>query len=165
MPAINRVTLMGFTGRAPELRRTQGGKPVTTFSVATTERYRDQSSGQWVDGKTEWMNIVVWGEQAERAAREIVKGDLVSVEGKLRTRKWTDDQGIDHYSTEVHAYICVKCHYERRAGGNYPPPHTDGDYAGRSYEPPVPPDTGSLDDYDIGDLGPPLDMDSAPYTP
>jgi len=95
---LNKATIIGNLGKAPELRRTTGGNPVTDFSVATTERYTDKQ-GQRQE-QTEWHNIVVWGKLAEIAAQYLKKGSSVYVEGKIQTRSW-ENNGQKHYKTEI----------------------------------------------------------------
>lgn len=98
---VNRVTLIGNTGRDPEIRTLENGAKVAKFSVATDEGYKD-TSGNWVD-RTEWHEVVGWRGLAERAERSLKKGMLVYVEGKLSTRKWQDKDGNDRYRTEITA--------------------------------------------------------------
>ena len=96
---VNRVTLIGNTGRDPEIRTLDNGAKVAKFSIATDEGYKD-NSGNWVD-RTEWHEVVAWRGLAERAERSLKKGMLVYVEGKLSTRKWQDKDGNDRYRTEI----------------------------------------------------------------
>ncbi len=96
---INKVLLIGNLGRDPEIRRLESGTSVAKFSVATNENYRDKA-GEW-QTITEWHDIVAWRGLAERAERDLKKGGLVYVEGKLTTRKWQDKDGNDRYTTEV----------------------------------------------------------------
>jgi single-strand DNA-binding protein len=96
---INRVTLIGRVGKAPELHTMESGAKVAGFSLATDEGYKDKA-GEWVD-KTEWHTVKAWRQLAERAERSIKKGTLLYVEGKLSTRKWQDKEGNDRYTTEV----------------------------------------------------------------
>ena len=96
---INKVILIGNLGKDPEVRHLEGGSVVAKFSVATNENYKDKS-GEWVTN-TEWHNVVVWRNLAERAERDLKKGNQVYVEGKLSSRKWQDKNGIDRYTTEV----------------------------------------------------------------
>ncbi len=95
---LNKAMIIGNLGRAPELRRTTGGNPVTDFSIATTERYTDKQ-GQRQE-QTEWHNIVVWGKLAEIAAQYLKKGSSVYVEGKIQTRSW-ENNGQKQYKTEI----------------------------------------------------------------
>ena len=95
---LNKAIIIGNIGRDPELRKTTGGNPVTDFSVATTEKYKDKQ-GQRQE-QTEWHNIVVWGKLAEIAAQYLKKGSSVYVEGKIQTQSW-DDNGVKKYKTEI----------------------------------------------------------------
>ena len=95
---LNKAIIIGNLGREPELASTTGGNKVTSFSVATTERYTDKQ-GQRQE-KTEWHNIVVWGKLAETAAQYLKKGSSVCVEGKIQTRSWEND-GKKQYRTEI----------------------------------------------------------------
>lgn len=99
---VNRVFLIGNLGDAPELRYTQGGTSVATFSIATTERRKGQD-GQ-VQDHTEWHRIVAWGKLAEICGQYLSKGSKVFVEGKIQTRKWSDQSGADRYTTEIVAH-------------------------------------------------------------
>ena len=99
--SLNKVMLIGNLGRDPEVRFTQGGTPVANFTLATNERWTDQSGER--QEKTEWHRIVVWGKQAEIAGEYLRKGRQVYVEGSLQTREWTDRDGNKRYTTEVKA--------------------------------------------------------------
>lgn len=97
---LNKVMLIGNLGKDPEVRTTPGGAVVANFSVACTERWKDQS-GQKQE-RTEWVNVVVWKKTAEIAQRFLRKGSKVYVEGKLQTRSWDDTAtGQKRYATEV----------------------------------------------------------------
>jgi single-strand DNA-binding protein len=96
---VNRVILIGNLGRDPEVRHLESGSVVAKFAVATNESYKDKA-GEW-QTVTEWHDIVVWRQLAERAERDLKKGSLVYVEGKLTKRKWQDKEGNDRYTTEV----------------------------------------------------------------
>ncbi|MBT8219465.1 MAG: single-stranded DNA-binding protein [Bacteroidia bacterium] len=96
---INKVILIGNLGRDPEVRRLESGAVVAKFSLATNESYRDKNN-EW-QTQTEWHDIVLWRNLAERAERDLKKGKLVYVEGKLTHRKWQDKDGNDRYTTEV----------------------------------------------------------------
>lgn len=98
---LNKAMIIGRLGREPELKYTQSGSPVCTFSVATDESYTD-NSGQKVE-KTEWHRIVVFQKAAENCSQYLGKGSLVFIEGKLETRKWQDQQGQDRFVTEIKA--------------------------------------------------------------
>lgn len=99
--SINKVILVGNVGKDPEIRVMQDGSKLASFSVATSESWKDRTSGERVD-KTEWHRVVVFNERlAEVAEKFVKKGSKVFLEGQLQTRKWTDQQGLDHYTTEV----------------------------------------------------------------
>lgn len=96
---INKVILIGNLGRDPEVKHLEGGSVVARFPIATNENYRDKS-GEW-QTLTEWHNIVVWRQLAERAEKTLKKGMQIFIEGKLTTRKWQDKDGNDRYTTDV----------------------------------------------------------------
>lgn len=98
---MNKVELLGNLGSAPEVRYTQGGIAVCNFRMATNEKYKDRN--EELQERTEWHRIVVWGKAAENCGEYLNKGSKVLVQGALRTRKWTDQKGVDHYTTEIHA--------------------------------------------------------------
>lgn len=99
--AVNKVILLGNVGRDPDIRRIEGGNVCATFPLATTERGYRTKGGLEVPEKTEWHNIVAWQGVAERIERQVRKGSLIYVEGKLRTRVWTDTNNNRHYVTEI----------------------------------------------------------------
>lgn len=97
---INKVILVGNLGRDPEVRSTQSGQPVASFTLATSRKWKDKN-GQRQE-QTEWHNIVCWGRQAEVAGQYLTKGKQIYVEGRLQTRSWDDRQtGEKRYRTEV----------------------------------------------------------------
>ncbi len=96
---VNKVILIGNLGNDPEQRTTSSGKAVTSFRIATSEKWTDQS-GQ-TQTKTNWHNIVVWGKRAEACARYLAKGRRVYVEGKLENRSYEDKEGITRYVTDI----------------------------------------------------------------
>lgn len=98
---INKVILIGNLGRDPETRYTQGGGPVTNFSVATSENWRDRTSGETQE-RTEWHNVVCFGRLAEIAGEYLRKGSKVFIEGSLRTTSW-EQEGQKRYRTEIMA--------------------------------------------------------------
>lgn len=99
--SLNKVCLIGRLGGDPEIRRTQGGNPVASFSLATSESWRDRNSGERRE-KTEWHKVVIWNEGLCKVAENYLKkGASVYIEGQLQTRKWQDQNGNDRYSTEV----------------------------------------------------------------
>jgi len=99
MASLNKVMLIGNLGKDPEVRYTTSGQGVASFSIATTEKYKNKS-GDWEE-KTEWHNIVLWGKLAEIAKDYLSKGKTVFIEGRLQTRKWQDKDGRDRYNTEI----------------------------------------------------------------
>lgn len=99
MAGINKVILIGNVGRDPEIRTLESGTKVATFSLATSESYKDNNN-EWKE-QTEWHNIVLWRNLAERAESSLKKGMQVYLEGKLRTRQWTDQNQQTRYTTEV----------------------------------------------------------------
>jgi single-strand DNA-binding protein len=99
--SVNKAILIGNLGKDPEVRNTQGGSKIVTFSLATSESWTDKASGERKE-KTEWHRIVVFNERiADIAERFLSKGRKVYVEGALQTRKWTDQGGQEKYTTEV----------------------------------------------------------------
>lgn len=101
--SLNKVMLIGNAGRDPEVRYLEGnqtnGTKVATFTLATTERYKDRSGE--LRENTEWHNIVAWRNSADIAEKYIRKGTQVYIEGRLRTRSWTDQAGVKKFTTEV----------------------------------------------------------------
>jgi single-strand DNA-binding protein len=99
--SVNKVILVGNLGKDPEVRRMQSGDPVVNLSLATSETWRDKASGERKE-KTEWHRVVIFNKNlAEVAEKYLRKGSKVYVEGSLQTRKWTDKDGQEKYSTEV----------------------------------------------------------------
>jgi single-strand DNA-binding protein len=99
--SVNKVILVGNLGRDPEVRHTQDGTKIVHLSVATSERWRDRSSGENRE-RTEWHRVVIFNERlGEVAEKYLAKGRTVYLEGQLQTRKWTDQSGQDRYTTEV----------------------------------------------------------------
>ena len=97
--SVNKVILLGNLGKDPELKYTPTQTAVCTFSIATSERRKDQA-GNWTD-KTEWHNIVSYGKTAENSHKFLKKGRQVFIDGKIQTRKWQDKEGKDRYMTEI----------------------------------------------------------------
>ena len=99
--SVNKVILVGNLGKDPEVRRMQDGRPVVNMSVATSESWRDKATGERKE-KTEWHRVVIFSEGLAKIAEQYLKkGSKVYLEGQLQTRKWTDQQGVEKYSTEV----------------------------------------------------------------
>lgn len=102
MPSMNEHTIMGHLGKDPESRFMPDGKAVCSFSIATSESWKDKNTGQKKE-RTDWHNITMFGRLAEVAGQYLRKGSLVLVRGPSRTRKWQDNEGKDRYTVEVHA--------------------------------------------------------------
>ena len=99
--SVNKVILVGNLGKDPEIRRTQAGRPLANLSIATSETWRDKNSGERKE-KTEWHRVVIFNEGLCKVAEQYLKkGAKVYIEGALQTRKWTDQSGVEKYSTEV----------------------------------------------------------------
>ncbi len=99
--SVNKVILVGNLGADPEIRRLNSGDPVVNIRIATSESWRDKNSGERKE-KTEWHNVVIFNDSLAKVAEQYLKkGMKVYVEGQLQTRKWTDQQGQDRYTTEV----------------------------------------------------------------
>jgi single-strand DNA-binding protein len=96
---LNKVMLIGNLGRDPEMRYTPSGRPVTTFSLATSRSWKTSDGER--RNETEWFNIVAWGSLAEICNQFLKKGTQVYIEGRLQTRRWEDDSGGKHNTTEV----------------------------------------------------------------
>jgi single-strand DNA-binding protein len=141
MASLNKVMLIGNLGKDPEVRYTAGGTAVASFSVATTEKFKGKD-GNWEE-KTEWHNITLWARLAEIAGEYLAKGKTVYIEGRLQTRKWTDKEGKDRYTTEI---VGEKMQMlsgkgdggggggQRQGGGR---PQQDNNNQGGGYEEPV----------------------------
>jgi single-strand DNA-binding protein len=99
--SVNKVILVGTLGRDPETRHSQDGKPIVTLSVATSESWKDRNSGERKE-RTEWHRVVIFNENIAKVAEAYLKkGSSVYLEGQLQTRKWTDKDGVEKYSTEI----------------------------------------------------------------
>jgi single-strand DNA-binding protein len=99
--SVNKVILVGNLGRDPEIRSTQDGTRIANLSLATSESWRDKASGERKE-KTEWHRVVIFNDRlVEVVERYLKKGSKVYIEGALQTRKWTDNSGVEKYSTEV----------------------------------------------------------------
>jgi single-strand DNA-binding protein len=97
--SLNKVQLIGNVGQDPEIRHTSDGKPIANLSIATSDTWNDKQ-GQKQE-KTEWHRVVIFGKLAEIAEKYVSKGSKLYLEGKLQTRKWTDKEGNDKYTTEI----------------------------------------------------------------
>lgn len=99
MSGVNKVILVGRLGKDPEIRNLDSGVSVANFTLATSETYRDKTTGEKKE-ITEWHNVVLWRGLAEIAQKYLHKGDMVYIEGKLRTRSW-EKEGVTRYTTEI----------------------------------------------------------------
>lgn len=100
MASLNKACLIGNVGKDPEIRSTQGGDRVANLSIATSESWTDRTSGQKKE-QTEWHRLVVWGPLVDVIDKYVKKGSKLYVEGKIKTRKWSDRAGVEKYSTEI----------------------------------------------------------------
>jgi single-strand DNA-binding protein len=150
---VNKVILLGNLGADPETRSMPSGMTVTNIRIATSESWKDKSSGAQQE-RTEWHSIALFGRLGEIAAEYLRKGSQVFVEGKLRTRKWQDKQGNDRYTTEIIADNMQML--GGRAGGGGPGGGMGGmDRGGASAPPrddydqsPAPASAGGKEDFD-----------------
>lgn len=116
MSSVNKVILIGRLGKDPVTRYMPNGDAVANFSVATSETWKDKSSGEKQE-KTEWHNITAYRKLGEICGEYLKKGSQVYLEGKLQTRKWTDKEGVEKYTTEVIADQMVMLGSRQAAGG------------------------------------------------
>jgi single-strand DNA-binding protein len=96
---LNKVMIIGHLGRDPEMRYTPSGRPVTTFSVASSRSWNSADGER--HSETEWFNVVVWGNLAEFCKQHLTKGQQVYIEGRLQTRRWEDKEGVKHNTVEI----------------------------------------------------------------
>lgn len=148
--SLNKVEIIGNLGADPEVRYMPSGGAVANLSIATTESWKDKATGEKKE-QTEWHRVVIFGKLAEVAGEYLRKGSKVFIEGGLRTRKWTDQQGVERYTTEINVgmngrMIMLSAANDNQQGGgqqqqrqqysgggqpqrqpNNPPPHDDLD--------------------------------------
>jgi single-strand DNA-binding protein len=134
---LNKVLLIGHLGQAPQIKRTQGGQRYATLTLATSRRWKDKATGEPRD-HTEWHRVVIWQERLlDVAEKYLTKGSKVWIEGSLGSRKWTDNDGVERYATEIllqdfgHQLVML----DRKPGGVRDPDGEDGygaepDYVG-----------------------------------
>jgi single-strand DNA-binding protein len=132
--SVNKVILVGNLGKDPEIRRTQDGRPIANLSVATSESWRDKATGERKE-KTEWHRVVIFNEGLCKVAEQYLKkGAKVYIEGQLQTRKWTDQAGVEKYSTEVvlqgfnSSLTMLDGRSSGGGGGNFGPDDSGGDF-------------------------------------
>jgi len=99
MAGVNKAIILGNLGADPEVRHTEGGTCVATCSIATSRSYKNKA-GEKIEN-TQWHRVVFWGKLAEIVDKYVRKGSQLYVEGRIETRKWTDKEGVDRYSTEI----------------------------------------------------------------
>ncbi len=129
MSGVNKVILVGRLGKDPEVRNLDNGATVANFTVATSESYKDSTTGEKKE-ITEWHNVVLWRGLAEVAQRYLHKGDMVYIEGKLRTRSW-EKEGVTRYTTEIVADNMTMLSTGKGGGSNN---SGGGDYGSRNTE-------------------------------
>jgi single-strand DNA-binding protein len=119
MSGVNKVILVGRLGKDPEIRNLENGASVANFTMATSETYKDKTTGDRKE-VTEWHNVVLWRGLADIAAKYLHKGDMIYVEGKLRTRSW-EKEGVTRYTTEIVGDNMTMLSTQRsnNQGGNY----------------------------------------------
>ncbi|MBA2569806.1 MAG: single-stranded DNA-binding protein [Chloroflexi bacterium] len=132
--SLNKCMIIGNLGRDPEMRYTPSGQAVTQFTVATNRRWKGQND-EWQE-ETEWFRIVVWGQQAERTAERLRKGNKVYIEGRIQTRQWEDQSGQKRYTTELIANTVTSLERREREEADFPPP--DDERAGQASGPSQP---------------------------
>ena len=132
--SVNKVILVGNLGRDPEIRRTQDGRPIANLSIATSDTWRDKSTGERKE-KTEWHRVVIFSEPLCKVVEQYLKkGSKVYIEGALQTRKWTDKDGAEKYSTEVvlQGFNSVLTMLDGKGGGASGEDYGGGDSFGSS---------------------------------
>ena len=128
MASINKVIIVGNLGKDPEMRTFASGEAVANVTIATTDKWKDKQSGEMREA-TEWHRVVFNGRLAEIVGQYLRKGSQVYVEGSLRTRKWTDQSGVDKYTTEIRADQMQMLGSRQGGGGSSAP--MDGNYGGQ----------------------------------
>ena len=133
MASVNKVIIVGNLGRDPETRYMPSGDAMTSIAVATTDKWRDKASGEQKEA-TEWHRIAFFGKLAEIAGQYLKKGSQVYVEGRLKTRKYTDKDGVEKYSTEIVADT-MQMLGSRAGGGGGSAQMDEGGYSAPSRAP------------------------------
>src|SRR6202171_5241235 len=135
--SVNKVILVGNLGKDPEIRRTQDGRPIANLSIATSESWRDKGTGERKE-KTEWHRVVIFFEPLCKIVEQYLKkGAKVYIEGALQTRKWTDQSGVEKYSTEVvlqgfNSTLTMLDGRSGGGGGNFGSDDSGGDFGAGS---------------------------------
>ena len=147
MSSVNKVILVGNLGKDPEVRSTSNGSRIVNLTVATSESWKDKQSGERKE-KTEWHRVVIFNDRlAEIAEKYLTKGSKIYIEGQLQTRKWTDNNNVEKYSTEV---VLTQFKGEivmlgDKGGGSGPPQNESGGTSGRSRNTPTRSGRSALD--------------------
>ena len=144
--SLNKCMIIGNLGRDPEMRYTPSGQAVTQFTVATNRRWRDQQD-EWQE-ETEWFRVVVWGQQAERVAERVRKGNKVYVEGRIQTRQWEDQSGQKRYTTELIANQVTSLERREREDEAPMPDEPGGSRERRPAGEPAPATSSNASDFD-----------------
>ena len=144
---LNQAQIIGHLGKDPEVRYLPNGNAVANFSLATTEKWKDKNSGE-VKEQTEWHRVTVFDKLAEIVGQYLKKGSLVYVCGKIKTRKYTDKDGTEKYTTEIHAHEMKML--GGRESGDDQPKRSEPDKAGqwKAGAPAKPKSSGGFDDMD-----------------
>ncbi len=132
--SVNKVILIGNLGRDPEVRQNQAGDDIVNLSIATSETWRDKNSGERKE-RTEWHRVVIFNDNLGKVAKQYLKkGAKVYIEGQIQTRKWTDQQGQEKYTTEivVPRFRGELTMLEGGGGGGPPPAESPDDYGNDS---------------------------------
>lgn len=128
MASVNKVTIVGNLGKDPEMRSFPNGDQIANVTIATTDRWKDKTSGEMKEA-TEWHRVNFNGRLAEIVGQYLKKGSQVYVEGSLRTRKWTDKDGVDKYTTEIRADQMQMLGSRQGMGGGGSPDDDGGGYS------------------------------------
>lgn len=142
MSGINKAILLGFVGKDPDVRKSANGNKVAQFSLATSEKYKKKETGEFVEN-TDWHRVVCFNQNLCGVIEQYVKkGSKLYVEGQMKTRKWTDNSGIERYTTEVVLSAFrgeIQLLDSKGNGGSYPPAAEASDYddktTGAAYAP------------------------------
>src|SRR5258706_2534100 len=141
--SVNKVILIGNLGADPEIKRTQDGRPIANLRIATSDTWRDKATGERKE-KTEWHRVVIFSEGLCKIAEQYLKkGAKVYIEGQLQTRKWTDQSGVEKYSTEVvlqnfNSTLTMLDGRSGGSGGNFGPDDSGADFGSSGPSSPAP---------------------------
>ncbi|MFC1173496.1 single-stranded DNA-binding protein [Pasteurella multocida] len=148
MAGVNRVIILGNLGNDPEIRAMPNGDAVVKISVATSESWNDKNTGERKT-QTEWHSIVFYRRQAEICGQYLKKGSKVYVEGKLRTRKWQDQNGQDRYTTEIQGDVLQMLDSRQDSQPQQAPAPQNNAYANAKAGKPVPPQADNFEEDSI----------------